>query len=197
MYVRENNIEMDNICYLLVNKMRWKCLFNSKIKWMAFLISRCIRDFSFLISYETDLRKIFHFSFFLTSLIFNQLKYIDEMKKKSQIFQYTHRYLVYVNFVVYYCYLKCEQKLRTLCVVDKDVDIVTEMFSYSNIFFPFFSWTHQKFFNIEQIIGRKKSRIFYSLNNGHTRLKKKSRELSGGRERKTFHPHLKNEIFFY
>ena len=47
-YVRKNNIEMDNICYLLVNKMRGKCLFNSKIKWMAFLISRYIRDFLFL-----------------------------------------------------------------------------------------------------------------------------------------------------
>lgn len=54
---------------------------------------RYIRDFffSFLISYETDLRICFHFSFFLTSLIFNQLKYIDEMKKKSQIFQYTQQ----------------------------------------------------------------------------------------------------------
>lgn len=135
---------------------------------------RYIRDFSFLISYETDLRIFLPFLLLPNFLDFQstEIHWWNE-KKNRKFFNIHSRYLVYVNFVVYYCYLKCEQKLRTLCVVDIDVDIVTEMFFFLFLILTFFflSWTHQKFFNIEQIIGRKKTRIFYSLNNGHTRLK--------------------------
>lgn len=119
--------------------------------------SRFFFSFHFLlISYETDLR------IFCPFLIPPSLplrfsinwKYIDDenVEKNRKFFnthtRWTHRYLVYVNFVVYYCYLKCEQKLRMWIYMCRHC--------YWNVFFLSIFVAHQKFFNIEQIIGKRK-----------------------------------------